>query len=241
VTGVQTCALPIFPSGNRFYDWIYESDPEPYMHGRRIAHARGKVLGGSGSINGMIYQRGNPMDYERWGADPGMETWDFAHCLPYFKRMENALDSPSDDMRGHHGPVKLTRGPASNPLFQAFFSAAEEAGYQRTPDVNSYQQEGFGAFDRHIYRERRLSTSRAYLRSAMRRRNLTVKTRAFVTSIDFNGTQAKGVTYRRNEKMHHVDAGEDNLAGGAFNTPQLLQLSGVGDAEHLRKLGIEPI
>lgn len=238
---IQMPAALMFPSGNRFYDWIYESDPEPYMHGRRIAHARGKVLGGSGSINGMIYQRGNPMDYERWGADPGMETWDFAHCLPYFKRMENALDSPSDDMRGHHGPVKLTRGPASNPLFQAFFSAAEEAGYPRTPDVNSYQQEGFGPFDRHIYRGRRLSTSRAYLRPAMRRRNLTVKTRAFVTSIDFNGTQAKGVTYRRNGKMHHVDAGEVILAGGAFNTPQLLQLSGVGDAEHLRKLGIEPI
>ncbi|HEX7064737.1 MAG TPA: choline dehydrogenase [Bacillales bacterium] len=238
---IQMPAALMFPSGNRFYDWMYKSDPEPYMNGRRIAHARGKVLGGSSSINGMIYQRGNPMDYERWGADPGMETWDFSHCLPYFKRMENALDSPSDDLRGHDGPIKLTRGPASNPLFQAFFEAAAEAGYPRTPDVNSFQQEGFGPFDRHIYKGRRLSASRAYLRPAMRRENLTVKTRAFVTNIDFNGTKASGVTYRRNGKTQHVTAGEVVLAGGAINTPQLLQLSGVGDAEHLRKLGINPV
>ncbi|HEU5139147.1 MAG TPA: choline dehydrogenase [Bacillales bacterium] len=238
---IQMPAALMFPSGNRFYDWMYESDPEPYMNGRRIAHARGKVLGGSSSINGMIYQRGNPMDYERWGADPGMESWDFAHCLPYFKRMENALDSPSDDLRGHDGPIKLTRGPATNPLFQAFFDAAVEAGYPRTPDVNSFQQEGFGPFDRHIYKGRRMSASRAYLRPSMRRENLTVQTRAFVTNIDFDGTKANGVTYRRNGKTHHVTAGEVILAGGAINTPQLLQLSGVGDAEHLRNLGINPV
>lgn len=239
---IQMPAALMFPAGKRLYDWIYQSDPEPYMNGRRISHARGKVLGGSSSINGMIYQRGNPMDYERWGADPGMETWDFSHCLPYFKRMENALDSPTDDLRGHDGPIKLTRGPASNPLFQAFFDAAVEAGYPRTPDVNSFQQEGFGPFDRHIYKGRRLSASRAYLRPVMRRReNLTVKTRAFVTNINFNGTRATGVTYRRNGKTHHVQAGEVILSGGAINTPQLLQLSGVGDAEHLRSLGIEPI
>lgn len=237
---IQMPAALMFPAGKRLYDWIYESDPEPYMKGRRVSHARGKVLGGSSSINGMIYQRGNPMDYERWGADPGMETWDFAHCLPYFQRMENALDSPSDDLRGHDGPIKLTRGPARNPLFQAFFDAAAEAGYPRTSDVNSYQQEGFGPFDRHIYKGRRLSASRAYLRPSMQRQNLTVKTRAFVTNIDFNGTHANGLTYRRNGKTHHVAAGEVILAGGAINTPQLLQLSGVGDADDLRTLGIEP-
>lgn len=238
---IQMPAALMFPAGNPFYDWGYESDPEPYMNGRRIAHARGKVLGGSSSINGMIYQRGNPMDYERWGADAGMETWDFSHCLPYFKRMENAIDSPSDDLRGHDGPIKLTRGPATNPLFQAFFDAAEEAGYPRTPDVNSYQQEGFGPFDRHIYKGRRMSASRAYLRPSMRRRNLDVETLAFVASIDFDGTRARGVTYRRGNRYYHIDAGEVILAGGAINTPQLLQLSGVGDAEHLRKLSIEPI
>ena len=234
-------ALP-FPAGKSLYDWKYESDPEPYMNGRRIKHARGKVLGGSGSINGMIFQRGNPMDYERWGADPGMETWDFSHCLPYFKRMENALASdPDDELRGHDGPLKLERGPATNPLFQAFFNAGVEAGYSRTPDVNGFRQEGFGPFDKHVYKGRRYSPSRAYLHPAMERENLTVKTRAFVRSIDFNGTRANGLTYERNGKTHHVTAGEVILAGGAINTPQLLQLSGVGNAEYLRSIGIEPV
>lgn len=233
-------ALP-FPAGNSLYDWKYESDPEPYMNGRRIKHARGKVLGGSSSINGMIYQRGNPLDYERWGADAGMETWDFAHCLPYFKRLETAIASPDDDLRGHDGPIKLERGPATNPLFQAFFNSGVEAGYSRTPDVNGFRQEGFGPFDKHVYKGRRLSASRAYLHPAMKRQNLTVKTRAFVTAIDFDGTRAKGLTYRQNGKTHYVAAGEIILSGGAINTPQLLQLSGVGDAEHLRSLGIKPV
>ena len=119
-------ALP-FPIGSRFYDWKYESEPEPHMNGRRIYHARGKVLGGSSSINGMIFQRGNPMDYERWGADPGMGNWNFAHCLPYFNRMENCLASaPDDPYRGHSGPLELERGPATNPLFEAFFTTKTE-------------------------------------------------------------------------------------------------------------------
>ncbi|HET7629600.1 MAG TPA: choline dehydrogenase [Bacillales bacterium] len=239
---IQMPAALTYPSGNRFYDWIYKSDPEPYMNGRCIAHARGKVLGGSSSINGMIFQRGNPKDYERWGADPGMDTWDFAHCLPYFKRMETALGSdPDDKYRGRDGPLKLERGPANNPLFQAFFDAAVEAGYSRTPDVNGFRQEGFGPFDKQVYKGRRWSASRAYLRPVMNRPNLTVKTRAFVTSIDFDGTRANGLTYQRNGKTHQVTAGEVILAGGAFNTPQLLQLSGVGDADYLRSLGIKPV
>ena len=153
-----------FPSGSRFYDWRYESEPEPHMGGRRIAHARGKVLGGSSSINGMIFQRGNPLDYERWAADPGMATWDYAHCLPYFMRMENCLAAaPDDEFRGHSGPLVLERGPASNPLFGAFLQAAQEAGYPLTDDVNGYRQEGFSRFDRNLHRGRRLSAARAYL------------------------------------------------------------------------------
>src|SRR5450432_910118 len=109
-----------FPIGSRFYDWKYESEPEPFLGGRRIYHARGKVLGGSSSINGMIFQRGNPMDYERWAADPGMGAWDYAHCLPYFKKMETCL-AAADEWRGSDGPQKLERGPAINPLCQAFF------------------------------------------------------------------------------------------------------------------------
>ena len=105
-----------FPIGSRFYDWKYESEPEPHMGGRRVYHARGKVLGGSSSVNGMIFQRGNPMDFERWASDPGMETWDHAHCLPYFKRMENCLAAAADDpFRGHDGPLVLERGPAQGP------------------------------------------------------------------------------------------------------------------------------
>ncbi|HEY3005414.1 MAG TPA: GMC family oxidoreductase N-terminal domain-containing protein, partial [Kribbellaceae bacterium] len=162
-------ALP-YPIGSRFYDWKYESEPEPHMNGRRIYHARGKVLGGSSSINGMIFQRGNPMDYERWGADQGMETWDYAHCLPYFNRMETCLAAdPDDERRGHDGPLVLERGPATNPLFEAFLHAAEQAGYPRTDDVNGYRQEGFARFDRNIHNGRRLSAARAYLHPVMDR------------------------------------------------------------------------
>src|SRR5580692_5689999 len=149
-----------YPIGNRLYDWKYSSEPEPFMGGRRVYHARGKVLGGSSSINGMIFQRGNPLDYERWAADPGMQDWDYAHCLPYFKRMENALNDPDTVWRGHDGPLKLERGPAVNPLFTAFFAAVQEAGYPLTDDVNGYKQEGFAAFDRNIHRGHRLSAAR---------------------------------------------------------------------------------
>ena len=156
------------------------------MHGRRIAHARGKVLGGSSSINGMIFQRGNPLDYERWAAEPGMQTWDYAHCLPYFKRMETCL-AGADEWRGGDGPLVLERGPATNPLFDAFFAAAVQAGYLRTDDVNGYRQEGFAKFDRNICRGRRLSAARAYLHPVMHRRNLTVRTLARATSVKFEG------------------------------------------------------
>src|SRR3989442_55232 len=151
-----------FPIGSRFYDWKYESEPEPQMHGRRIYHARGKVLGGSSSINGMIFQRGNPLDYERWAADPGMEHWDYAHCLPYFKRMETCLEGP-DDYRGDSGPIVLERGPATNPLFIAFFVAVQQAGYPLTGDINSYLQHGFGAFARIIYLGHRISAALRYV------------------------------------------------------------------------------
>src|SRR5690606_27579750 len=166
-----------FPIGSRFYDWKYESEPEPHMHGRRIYHARGKVLGGSSSINGMIFQRGNPMDYERWGADAGMKTWDYAHVLPYFRKMENCL-AGADEYRGGDGPLVLERGPATNPLFGAFFEAVQQAGYSLTDDVNGYRQEGFAPFDRNVHRGRRLSAARAYLHPVMERPNLDVVTRA---------------------------------------------------------------
>ncbi len=226
-----------FPIGSRFYDWGYASEPEPHMHGRRIHHARGKVLGGSSSINGMIFQHGNPLDYERWAVGDGMADWDFAHCLPYFKRMENCL-AGDDEWHGHDGPLVLERGPATNPLFAAFFAAAEQAGYPRTHDVNGYRQEGFGPFDRNVHRGRRLSAARAYLHPAMRRPNLTVRTRAYATKILFHGGRAVGVRYGRGREAY----GEEIiLCGGSINTPQLLQLSGVGNAGELRALGVDVV
>jgi len=235
-------ALP-YPIGSRFYDWKYESEPERHMDGRRIYHARGKVLGGSSSINGMIFQRGNPMDYERWGADKGMETWDYAHCLPYFNRMENCLAAePEDERRGHDGPLVLERGPATNPLFEAFLHAAEQAGYPRTDDVNGYRQEGFARFDRNIRNGRRLSAARAYLHPVMDRPNLTVTTRALVTRVLFDGRRAVGVEYAKGRGApQQVRAREVILAGGAINSPQLLQLSGVGNAKELEALGIDVV
>jgi choline dehydrogenase len=233
-----------FPIGSRFYDWKYESEPEPHMGGRRIYHARGKVLGGSSSINGQIFQRGNPLDYERWAADPGMADWDYAHCLPYFKRMETCLAAaPDDPWRGHSGPLVLERGPATNPLFGAFFDASVEAGYPRTEDVNGYRQEGFAPFDRNIHRGRRLSAARAYLHPIMgRRKNLTVRTSTMVTRLHIEGDRVAGVEIaRRGGGTETIQAGEVILAGGAINTPQLLLLSGIGPAADLEALGIRVV
>jgi choline dehydrogenase len=229
-----------FPIGSRFYDWKYESEPEPHMGGRRVYHARGKVLGGSSSINGMIFQRGNPMDYERWASDTGMETWDHAHCLPYFKRMENCLAAaPDDPFRGHHGPLVLERGPAKGPLFDAFFEAVQQAGYPLTDDVNGYRQEGFAPFDRNVHNGKRLSAARAYLHPVMNRPNLTVETRAFTSKILFEGNRAVGVEYaRRGRGGRKVMANEVIVCGGAINSPQLLQLSGIGGEADLRPHGI---
>ena len=226
--------------GNRFYDWMYESEPEPEMDGRRVYHARGKVLGGSSSINGMIFQRGNPMDYDRWAATPGCEAWDWAHCLPYFKRMETCI-AGTDDWRGGDGPLKLERGPATSPLFRAFLEAVEEAGHPLTVDVNGYRQEGFNAFDRNVYRGRRQSAARAYLHPVLHRKNLNLITKAHATRLIMDGTRVTGVEYQRRGQRHVAAAAEVVLCGGAINTPQLLQLSGIGPAAVLHDAGVSPV
>jgi choline dehydrogenase len=231
-----------FPIGNPLYDWKYESEPEPFMNGRRIYHARGKVLGGSSSINGMIFQRGNPLDYERWSTVPGMEHWDYLHCLPYFKRMETCLATGETEFRGGSGPLVLERGPASSPLFQAFFQAVQQAGYELTDDVNGYRQEGFAAFDRNIHDGRRLSAARAYLHPVFSRPNLELRTRTFVNRVVFEGTRAIGVEIARRGGGSELVRGNDViLCGGAFNSPQLLQLSGVGNAGELGALGVNVV
>jgi len=231
--------------GNRFYDWQYESEPEPELGGRRVYHARGKVLGGSSSINGMIFQRGNPMDFDRWAATPGCEAWDWAHCLPYFRRMETCI-AGEDEWRGGEGPLKLERGPATSPLFEAFFEAVRQAGHPMTTDVNGYRQEGFNAFDRNVYRGRRLSAARAYLHPVLRRPNLDVVTHAHATKLVMEGSQTVGVEYVRRRGSRSggrqvARAAEVILCGGAINSPQLLQLSGIGSAGVLAAAGVEQV
>ncbi|MGD2159359.1 MAG: choline dehydrogenase [Anaerolineales bacterium] len=230
-----------YPIGNKNYDWCYESEPEPFMHNRRIYQGRGKILGGSSSINGMIFQRGNPMDYERWASDPGMEEWDYVHCLPYFKRMENCL-AGGDEFRGTEGPLELERGPATNPLFMAFFDAVQQAGYELTDDVNGYKQEGFAPFDRNVRQGRRLSASRAYLYPVIDRPNLHVETKAFVTKVLFKGKKAVGVEVTKGRSSaQKIYANEIILCGGSINSPQLLLLSGIGNAAELEALGISVV
>ena len=229
------------PIGNSRYDWCYESEPEADLAGRRVSHARGKLLGGSSSINGMIFIRGNALDFQRWAREPGMEDWGYANCLPYFRRMENRLLG-GDRYRGTEGPLRLETGPGESPLFPAFLKAAEQAGYARTDDINGFQQEGFGLFDRNIYRGRRLSAARAYLHPVRDRSNLEVICRAFVSRINFEGKRATGIDYTTARgDVRRVRAGKVILAGGAINSPQLLQLSGVGSSSLLSPLGIEVI
>jgi choline dehydrogenase len=191
----------------------------------------------------MIFQRGNPLDFERWGADAGMSSWDYAHCLPYFKRMENCLAADAtDQFRGKSGPLRLERGQVKNPLFGAFFNAVKQAGHPITQDVNGFQQEGFAAFDRNVKRGRRFSAARAYLHPVKRRRNLTVQCRALATKLITEGKTVVGVEYSlpfgRNKS---VRAKEVILCGGAFNSPQLLQVSGIGNETDLRSVGITPV
>ena len=242
---VHMPAALTFPIGNPLYDWMYASQPEPFMNDRRVNHGRGKILGGSSSINGMIFQRGNPLDYERWAADPGMDTWGYAHCLPYFKKMEDCR-AGADEWRGKDGPLILERGKTENPLFAAFFAAVQEAGHEITSDVNGYKQEGFAAFDRNVHDGRRYSATKAYLRPAASRPNLTVKTRAHVTRVlleTSSGTPtATGVEVSLGGKRPiQVRGSEVILCGGAFNSPQLLQLSGIGNADDLSSVGVKPV
>jgi len=233
-----------YPLAGRFYNWWYESEPEPCMHNRRIYQPRGKVLGGSSCINGMIHIRGNAMDYEKWANDdPGLSGWDYAHCLPYFRRFEYRLNG-ADEYQGPAGPLYLTTPDCANPLFDAFFKAVQEAGHPLTDDVNGYRQEGFGRFDRTTYRGRRWNAARAYVHPVKNRRNLRIVTRAQATRILFDGTRAVGVEYAvwrpfgRKPVLRRAYASEVICCGGAINSPQLLQLSGVGRADDLRALGL---
>ena len=226
-----------FPLASKFYNWWYESGPEPHLDGRHIYQPRGKVLGGSSTINGMIFIRGNRADFDGWADEDGMEEWSYRHVLPYFKRLETRLIG-GDAYRGDSGPLKLTTPRCDNPLFDGFFQAVQEAGYPLTDDVNGAEQEGFGRFDRTTFRGRRYNAARAYLHPVLKRPNLRVQTHTLVERIVFDGQRAVGVEVRRGRRRETIYAGEIICCGGAINSPQLLQLSGVGAAPLLEQLGI---
>jgi choline dehydrogenase len=226
-----------YPLKNQRYNWGYWSEPEPHMNGRRMYCPRGRVLGGSSSINGMAYVRGHARDYDRW-AQSGLRGWDYAHVLPYFKRAETrALGA--DAYRGGDGPLHVATGACRNPLYQAFLEAGRQAGYPLTADMNGHQQEGFAPMDMTVQGGRRWSTARAYLRPARRRPNLTVRSGALTHRVRCEGARAVGVDYAKGRRTMHVRAEREViLAGGAINSPQLLMLSGIGDPEDLARLEI---
>jgi choline dehydrogenase len=226
------------PMNRDRYNWRYESEPEPHLDGRRLHCPRGKGLGGSSAINGLVYVRGNPLDFERW-EEEGAAGWNYASVLPYFRRAE-AREEGGDAYRGAEGKLKTRYGRLANPLYGAFIEAGRQAGYPVTADINGFQQEGFGRMDMTVERGRRCSTARAYLRPAMRRQNLAVRTGALATRILFEGRRAAGLAYLRGSDEVTVSAKREViLAGGPINSPQLLKLSGVGPEAELRGHGIE--
>ncbi|HEY3654958.1 MAG TPA: choline dehydrogenase [Steroidobacteraceae bacterium] len=219
------------------YNWFYHTEPEPRLDGRRMHTPRGKVLGGSSSINGLVYIRGNPQDFERWARE-GAAGWSYRDVLPYFKRAENREEG-GDDYRGSGGKLQTRYGTVTNPLHAAWLAAAGDAGYPQSADVNGFQQEGFGRMDMTVGQGRRCSAANAYLRPAMNRPNLKVLTHALATRIVFDGRRARALEYTHGGAAHRVEVGgELILCGGPINSPQLLKLSGVGPAAELRALGI---
>ena len=222
------------------YDWGYQSEPEPNLNGRQIGQMRGKVLGGSSSINVMTFTRGNRADYDRW-AQKGAVGWSASDVLPYFKRIE-AWQGGDSDWRGGSGPVGVSYGETRDPLAEAWIAAGKAAGVPETLDYNGQEQVGFGRGQYSIRKGRRSSASTAYLRPARRRPNLTVLTQAHATRVLLKGTRAVGIEYvRRGSTVRAHGDREVILSGGAFNSPQLLMLSGIGPAGHLNEMGIKPI
>jgi choline dehydrogenase len=253
---IQMPAAFSIPMNMRAYNWGYETEPEPHLGGRRLSAPRGKVVGGSSSINGMVFVRGHAADFDRW-EEGGARGWGFRDVLPYYRRMETAHLNGSGDghaanghaangaalgWRGGDGPLHVTRGSMQNPLYQAFTDAGVEAGYPFTADYNGAQQEGFGPMEMTVWEGRRWSAANAYLRPALQRPNVALRTGARVERILFEGRQAVGVTMRRRGHQVTVRARKEViLAASAFNSPQLLMLSGIGPGEHLREHGIEVV
>ena len=219
------------------YDWRYYTEPEPNLNNRRLHTPRGKVLGGSSSINGLVYVRGNPLDFERWESE-GAAGWGYADVLPYFRRAE-AYAGGGNDYRGAEGNLCTRRGLLTNPLHEAWLAAGREAGYPFTADMNGFQQEGFARMDMTVGHGRRCSTANGYLRPAMGRSNLAVRTHALATAVQFAGRRAIGLRYQRGGATHEARVRREVIVcAGSINSPQLLKLSGVGPGRELAALGI---
>ncbi len=221
-------------------NWLYATEPEPDLNNRKIIQPRGKVLGGSSSINGLLYVRGQPEDYDYW-RQLGNAGWSFEDVLPYFRFAEDQ-ERGADELHGAGGPLAVSNVSEPHPLCEAFIDAAEQAGFPRNDDFNGPSQEGAGYFQLTARNGRRCSTAVGYLRPARRRPNLKVVTGALATRVLFSGRRATGIEYRQGHVTHTVHASaEVILAGGAFNSPQLLQLSGLGPAKLLREHGVDVI
>ena len=237
---IQMPSALSYPMAMSRYNWGYKTVPEKHLGGRVLDAPRGKVIGGSSSINGMVYVRGHAKDFDAWEA-LGAKGWAFRDCLPYFKRLENAHGGESE-WRGTAGKMHVTRGAMKNPLYEAFISAGVEAGYARTVDYNGYRQEGFGAMEMTVWKGRRWSAANAYLKPALKRANLELRTGALVDKILFEGKRAVAVEYQAAGKKQVVKARREIvLSASAFNSPAILQRSGIGNGEQLKSVGIEPL
>jgi choline dehydrogenase len=237
---IQMPSALAIPMNTKRWNWHYESEPEPGLDGRRLHTPRGKGLGGSSSINGLVYIRGNPMDFERW-EEEGARGWNYASVLPYFRRAERR-DEGGDAYRGGEGPLDTRYGTLQNPLNQAWLDAAQQAGYSLTDDVNGFRQEGFGRMDMTVRKGERCSAAKAYLHPAAKRPNVRVITQALATRVVLDGKRAVGVEYERGGQKQVARAKREViLAGGPINSPHLLKLSGIGPAEELARYGIKVV
>ncbi|MGB8813731.1 MAG: choline dehydrogenase, partial [Paracoccaceae bacterium] len=234
---IQMPAALSYPMNMGRYDWGFQTEPEPYLGGRTLATPRGKVLGGSSSINGMVYVRGHARDFDHW-SEQGAQGWSYADVLPYFKRMEHWHGGPTSEFRGTDGPLHITRGPRKNPLFDAFINAGTQAGYPVTTDYNGQSQEGFGPMEATIYKGRRWSAANAYLKPALKTGNVQV-IRAFARRVVIENGRAVGVEVSRGGTLEIIRAAREVvLAASSINTPKLLLLSGIGGHAQLAEHGI---
>ena len=234
---IQMPSALSYPMNMGLYNWGFETEPEPHLNGRRLATPRGKVIGGSSSINGMVYVKGHAKDFDAW-EEMGAKGWGHRHVLPYFKRMENSHGG-EEGWRGTDGPMHVKRGRRLNPLYQAFVEAGREAGYPVTPDYNGHQQEGFGPMEMTVHNGFRWSAANAYLRPAMRRGNVKLITRAYVQRVLLEGKKAVGVEYEVGGKTTTAKARREVIiAASSINSPKILQLSGIGAPETLKAAGL---